>query len=400
MAETRVPAARSLAAAAIGTTAGGAAPAASTRVGDDAAAGARAGVWSAAGTALTPVRWAAGFMLLSAFLRRTIQAPAKLDPASSAYVGKKFVTFLPHALLIQPLLRYLIGHPPLLYAFLLTFTALEGLLGALLILGLATRLSAAGATLLSAGILLGSGWMGSTCVDEWQIGALLVAGTSALVVSGAGAWSVDSWWMRRDPSLARRPWFQWLASGPVAPTPKEAAVVPAAQGDGDGLGLRWASAGAAVLAALVMLVTYQAFHNGLWGHLHNDAKTPAIALSAARVASDGAVQVQLDRISGPDTYGAFVEQVQVLDAASHQPLEVYGAHALAQLPPAAIVNSIPLQPVHTGPFGLVVPLGATAVVHLPPRPDVRLRPGERLELVVRDVSGASWQAQARVSGSA
>lgn len=47
-------------------------------------------------------------------------------------------------------------------------------------------LMSVGVTLLAFGILLGSGWLGSTCVDEWQIGILGLAAGCTLLLTGDG----------------------------------------------------------------------------------------------------------------------------------------------------------------------------------------------------------------------
>jgi len=43
---------------------------------------------------LPVLRITLGWMFLSAFVRRVINVPAKLNPQSSAYVGGKILTFL------------------------------------------------------------------------------------------------------------------------------------------------------------------------------------------------------------------------------------------------------------------------------------------------------------------
>ncbi|MEJ2673172.1 MAG: TQO small subunit DoxD [Deltaproteobacteria bacterium] len=147
-------------------------------------------------TLVTPIRLILGWQFFSAFLRRMLSAPEKLDPTSPAYMGHAFNHFLPHSLFIKPLIKYLIIHPDILYFFLVTFTIIEGLVGIGLLLGFFTRIAALGATGLSLGILLGSGWLGSTCVDEWQIGIAGI-GTGLVILSlGAGVFSLDQLFLK------------------------------------------------------------------------------------------------------------------------------------------------------------------------------------------------------------
>ena len=139
-----------------------------------------------------------GWMYFSAFLRRTVNVPDKLNPASSAYVGGKLITFLPHAW--QPIvgqLEWLLLHPHLLYLFLLFFTAVEGLFGLLMMLGFMTRLSGLVIAILAWSIGAAGGWLGPTCVDEWQIAA--VEGAAALMFMFTG-----SRWLSIDQYLARK----------------------------------------------------------------------------------------------------------------------------------------------------------------------------------------------------
>ena len=53
---------------------------------------------------------------------------------------------------------------------------MEAIVGLFIMLGLFTRLMSVGVFSLAMGILLGSGWLGTTCLDEWQIGVLGLAG--------------------------------------------------------------------------------------------------------------------------------------------------------------------------------------------------------------------------------
>lgn len=141
-----------------------------------------------------------GFMFFSAFVRRTINVPDKLNPHSSAYVGGKLITFLPHAWApIRGTLEYVLLHPALLYEFLIFFTAMEALFGLLMMLGLFTRLSGLALALLSWGIGLGAGWLGPTCVDEWQIAVVEGAAAFMFIFTGSRWLSLDQLLSSRFP---------------------------------------------------------------------------------------------------------------------------------------------------------------------------------------------------------
>jgi len=59
----------------------------------------------------TPIKWVFDLAIFSAFLRRTLYAPEKLDPNSAVFMDSAFNHFIPHALFIKPMIEYLITHP-------------------------------------------------------------------------------------------------------------------------------------------------------------------------------------------------------------------------------------------------------------------------------------------------
>jgi uncharacterized membrane protein YphA (DoxX/SURF4 family) len=336
--------------------------------------------WRLAGMLVTPVRWVTGWLFFSAFWRRVVLAPAKLDPTSAAYVGHKFNHFLPHALWIKPMLQSLLLNPTWLYTFLVIFTIIEGLVGLALLVGLGTRLGGLGATLLSWGILLGAGWLGTTCLDEWQIGVAGIAAGLTVLLAGAGPWSLDSWWRQRWPNLASRPLLRWLSSGPLPlREPGRAAIgFPALF---------------AVVAFGWTLYTNQAFAGGVWGKLHNLSKEPHIALSEPVLNRDGSLQLTLFRDGGPDTYGAFIVAVSVKDN-SGQVMQTFDAQQLAGLPAEAIENRYPVK-AQPGAHSLEVPLGSLARIQFRPQNVTKLSPGD-YSVEVTDVCGLHWTTQVQV----
>ena len=133
-----------------------------------------------------------GFMFFSAFVRRVINVPAKLNPNSSQYVGGKLITFIPHAWgPIKGILISTLQNPALLYDFIILFTALEAIFGLFLIVGFLTRLSGLVVALLAWGIGAAAGWLGSTCVDEWQIAAVEGAAAFMFMFTGSRWLSID-----------------------------------------------------------------------------------------------------------------------------------------------------------------------------------------------------------------
>src|SRR5690606_20782218 len=150
-----------------------------------------------AGLFTLSLRWVIGWTYFSAFWRRLI-LDNKLIPEEAGYIGEKFNHFLPNALGIKPLIEYLVSNPDALQVSMVMFTIVEAIVGLLLILGLFTRLMSIGVCFLAMGILLGSGWLGTTCLHEWQIGVLGVATGFVLFLTGSSTYSLDNYFIKRS----------------------------------------------------------------------------------------------------------------------------------------------------------------------------------------------------------
>ena len=160
------------------------------------------------------LRLVVGWTYFSAFWRRLV-LENKLIPDTAGYIGEKFNHFLPNAFGIKPVIEYLVSNPDQLWWAMVVFTIIEGIVGLFFMLGVFTRLMSIGVLSLATGILLGSGWLGTTCVDEWQIGILGVAAGFTLFLSGGGKYSLDNMIIPRIPLLNKYAWTTWLTSGPL-----------------------------------------------------------------------------------------------------------------------------------------------------------------------------------------
>src|SRR5690606_14819324 len=168
-----------------------------------------------AGLFTLSLRWVIGWTYFSAFWRRLI-LDNKLIPEEAGYIGEKFNHFLPNALGIQPIIEYLVSNTVALQISMVIFTIVEAIFGLFIILGLFTRLMSIGVFSLAMGILLGSGWIGTTCLDEWQIGVLGVASGFALFLTGSDSYSLDNYFMRKQSRFTKTKWFRFLGSGTLA----------------------------------------------------------------------------------------------------------------------------------------------------------------------------------------
>ena len=327
------------------------------------------------GTLLFGLRMTAGWMFFSAFLRRVILAPEKLDPTSIEYVGHKFNHFLPHAVGIKPMLEWLLTNPEILFIFLIVFTIIEGLCGLGLIFGFFTRLTALGSACLSFGILLGAGWLGTTCLDEWQIGCTGTASGIALMLFGSGCFSLDNLFFKDKLYDGKHRWLVWLTSGTLPVKVKT---------------IKYFGFWFGLLAMFITLWSNQVIHGGVWGKLHNYAKSPKIEILDANI-NNGYLNFEMYRINGPDTYGAFIIEVKLIGSKGDSVWEYdFAEHGLDNVKNKGIsVKNEYLVKIKPSKYSLEVPLGGKGLVSIKGDGLEELSSGKyKLELL--DVSGDIW----------
>lgn len=312
-------------------------------------------------------RMVIGWTYFSAFWRRLI-LENKLIPDEKGYIGEKFNHFLPNALGIKPIIEYLVTHPDALQRSMVIFTIIEAIVGFLIILGLFTRLMSIGIFSLALGILLGSGWLGTTCVDEWQIGVLGVAGGFVLFLSGSSSYSIDQYFIRKNKSFTHSKWFQWLGSGSLPVSNAKSFVL----------------VGSVIIFGLT-LYTNQYFHGGVWGNLHNKSVQPKIEISNF-AHSDSDIQFQVYRTEGADVYGSFLIGIHVLDKNGNILKEVSPTE-LSKLSKENIKNHY-VAKVKPGKHSLVIPLGAKADIKI--NIDDIIQKSEIHTLKLVDISGIEW----------
>lgn len=324
-----------------------------------------------AGLTTLAIRLVVGWTYFSAFWRRTVLVD-KLDPDTTGYIGEKFNHFLPHALGIKPIIQFLVENPDVLWISMVAFTIIEGIVGLLIMLGLFTRLMSVGVFSLAMGILLGSGWIGTTCLDEWQIGILGIAAGFVLFLSGSGKYSLDNFLLKNDFAPTKKKWFAWLASGEI-PIAKRAFPKVVLLGS--------------LFIFGMTLMTNQVFHGGLWGPLHNKSVKPKLEISEAAI-NDNTLSFKVFRTEGVDVYGAWIIGIELLDTQNRVILD-YGQEELARLSAENITNDY-IARVKPGKHSLVVPLGAQATLHLSGENMAQL-PAGSYTIKIWDISGATWK---------
>lgn len=326
-----------------------------------------------AGLLALATRLVIGWTYFSAFWRRTILAD-KLDPELAGYIGEKFNHFLPNALGIKPIILYLVENPDILWINMVLFTIIEGIVGLFIIFGLFTRLMSVGVFGLAMGILLGAGWIGTTCLDEWQIGVLGIATGFVLFLTGSGRYSLDRYLMKNNYAITKKKSFAWLGSGTL---PIRESVFPKVVLIGS------------LLILGMTLMTNQVFHGGLWGTLHNKSVKPKLEITEGVIANN-TLSFDVFRTEGADVYGSWVIGIELYDQKSNVILS-FSQEDLALLPKESISNYY-IAKIKSAKHSLIVPLGAKAKLNLH---HDRLRNLEKgtYTIKITDISGAYWEHQ-------
>lgn len=327
-----------------------------------------------AGIFTLSLRVIVGWTYFSAFWRRLV-LENKLIPDATGYIGEKFNHFLPNSIGIKPIIEYLVSTPDLLWWAMVIFTLVEGIVGLLYMLGFFTRLMSIGVFSLAFGILLGSGWLGTTCLDEWQIGILGVSAGFTIFLSGGGKYSLDYLLL---PKLSKNKWLVWLTSGELPLSIKQFSKV---------------AISGAVLLFILTLYTNQVFHNGIWGPLHNKSVKPELKISNAKIQED-ILTFKVYRIEGADVYGSFLIGITLKDENGKTILQKNGEE-LARFPLTRIKNDY-VAKVAPGKHSLIIPLGSKATLTI--RSDVFMDlPKSDYELILTDISGITWKEKITVN---
>ncbi len=324
-----------------------------------------------AGFLALALRLVVGWTYFSAFWRRLFLAD-KLDSDTAGYIGEKFNHFLPHALGIKPMIEYLVTHPEALWWHMVIFTIIEGIVGFLIMFGFFTRLMSIGVFMLALGILLGSGWIGTTCLDEWQIGILGIATGFLLFLTGSGKFSIDNYLIKRNFKITQKKSFQWLASG----------ILPIK----DQLFSKIVIIGSFIILG-ISLYTNQVFHGGLWGTLHNKSVKPYVEISNGKIENNH-LSFEVYRTEGVDVYGAWIIGIELKNSNNETVLEL--SHNDFATSNTLTIDNYYVTKVKPGKHSLIIPLGAKAKLSIK---DSKI---ENLDnnihtLKITDISGASWE---------
>lgn len=254
----------------------------------------------------------------------------------------------------------------------IAFTIIEAIVGLFLILGLLTRLMSIGVFSLALGILLGSGWIGTTCLDEWQIGVLGIAGGFTLFLTGSSFYSVDHYLQKSNFSCTHKKWFQWLHSGmfPYS-NPKPVVLL-----------------GSVMIFGLA-LFTNQYFHGGVWGTLHNKSVKPKLEISNVSLQNSD-LCFTVYRTEGVDVYGSFLIGIHILDQHGNSVKEL-NFKELSEFPKENIQNHY-VAKVKPGKHSLIIPLGSKADLKINMN-NLLTQKDKVYSLKLIDISGIEWKTR-------
>ncbi len=222
--------------------------------------------------------------------------------------------------------------------------------------------------------------MGSTCLDEWQIGVSGVACGLTMIMMGSGYFSLDNLFFKDRLYDGKHKALVWFTSGRL-PVSDEA--------------LKWIALWAGVAAMGVTLWSYQVMHGGLYGHLYNYSKKPDVEILNASISNTSeTLDFEVFRISGPDTYGAFIIEMEIVDA-TDKPVwkDEFAEQGLEHKKNAGFgIDNIYISQVRMSKYSLEIPLGAKAIVSYQDEAFANINPGTYF-LKLTDISGKSWKKE-------
>jgi thiosulfate dehydrogenase [quinone] large subunit len=335
--------------------------------------------WRIAALAMLSTRIIQGFIYWGGGSRRFIYAPSKLNPDAPTWMANKFQTAMPGALFgTDHLISFMLHHFWLLYAGVILFSAAELIFGAMLMAGALTRIAALVSMGFSVLLMAMFGWQGATCIDEWTMAACNLAMGATLLLGGSGAWSIDNVLIRRNPTLATRLWFRWMAGSLPLPVKD--------------IGFRNLTLAALAFVLVFDIGTYSYYRGSVVTPFHGGPVSPTkhhLALSDAIRLPDGSVRFHVCLDAGTPEAPVHVVAADLL-AADKQPIAHWDAAALAALPKTAFANDYAYNKFGPGPFGIRAPMGAAASVTLMPPHGTSGGTDDARFLRLTDVDGRSF----------
>lgn len=308
-----------------------------------------------------------------------VTTAVKMDPNAAGYVANKLVHAMPGSF-FPGLIEWVVLHGGFLLTMVWLWTLLELVVGVGLLLGFATRVLGFASVGLSVSLMLIFGWMGTTCVDEWNMAVAGFAMGTLLMLTGGGSWSIDEWLAQRYPALGDSRAFRLLCSGPLS--------LEGTRRWGIGLG---------ILSIAFTVVSYQYIHGAVISPLHARVNPHhyGLALSDVQAGGNGAVSFSAYIDAGPDTGKLYLIDAALLNAQG-KTVEAWDGKKLGMLPKTAIVNRFTqvwasqFKPTAYGIGGVT---GAKARITLPGSASL---PAGSYTLRLTDIDGKHWQTAVKL----
>ncbi len=335
--------------------------------------------WRLIAIILLAVRFTQGWIFWGGGSRRLIYDPSKLDPHSANWLANKFQSAMPGALLgMDKIVDYMLHHFTLLYTSAILFSVAELVFGLFLILGFMSRLSALVTIGISFLLMLLFGWQGATCIDEWTMASANFAMGVTLFIGGSAAFSIDSWLMRRYPTLNNSTWFRYFGSGAWSARNVTRSGL---------IGL--------VMTILFVVLTYNDFRGSVFTPFHGGPVSPAkhhISLSQASLQANGNIEFTAYLDAGTAAEPSNIISVDLIGPDGNV-VEAWNSHMLAALPPGAFHNDYNYNQFKAGYDGITAKIGARALIQLSAsQTNLNLRKG-MYALVIHTVNGESFTLQ-------
>jgi thiosulfate dehydrogenase [quinone] large subunit len=324
---------------------------------------------------ILPSRFVLGWIFWGGGSRRFFYAPEKLDPHATTWLANKLQSAMPGALLgSNYVISDLLQHFWLLYGMLIGFSLLELLSGLGLILGCFTRLCSLVTLFLSITLMISFGWQGGSCMDEWTMAVSTFAMSAVLLLSGSPKYSVDS-------VLLHRQLFQEsriLSTMTSKPLPMQV--------------LKWVSLSLTLLTIIFTISTYNYYRGAIYSHYHQGPVSPthfAVALSRGLIQKNGSVSFGIYINAGTSSVPTYIPKIELINS-QRQVIQTWSTQSLNQLTATQIKNVYLYNKITTGPYGLIAPESAKALITLPSTIRGSLTPGNYL-LEVSLIDNTKWR---------
>lgn len=324
---------------------------------------------------ILPSRFVLGWIFWGGGSRRFFYAPEKLDPHATTWLANKLQSAMPGALLgANYVISNLLEHFWLLYGMLIGFSLLELLSGLGIILGCFTRLCSLVTLFLSISLMISFGWQGGSCMDEWTMAVSTFAMSAVLLLSGSPKYSVDSVLLNHRFLQESR----ILSTMTSKPLPMQV--------------LKWASLSLTLLTIIFTISTYNYYRGAIYSHYHQGPVSPthfAVALSRGLIQKNGSVSFEIYINAGTSSVPTYIPKIELINS-QEQVIQTWSAQSLNQLTATQIKNVYLYNKITTGPYGLIAPESAKALITLPSTIRGSLTPGHYL-LEVSLVNNTKWR---------